>query len=154
MIRFSIDGGKDIEAALKRLPVEYQKKALYNAFRAGALKVAEEAARQAPTEALSAATTVRKPTRRMRAPSGTVAVVALRRPVSRLAHLFEFGSAPRRQKDGHATGSHPRRPFLRPALDAMGPEAIRTIAQITRDNIAEIVLRLSKGQKIRLRRRR
>jgi hypothetical protein len=154
MIKFNIEGGKEIEAALKRLPVEYQKKALYNAFRAGALKVAKEAARKAPTPELGEALTVRKPTRRQRTTPGTVAVVALRRPVSRLAHLFEFGSAPRKQKDGHETGQHPARPFLRPALDLMGPEAIRAIAEITKENIAEIALRLSKGQKVRLRSRR
>ena len=44
-----------------------------------------------------------------------------------LAHLIEFGTAPRYQKKGRYTGVMPARPFMRPALEALGQEGIEKI---------------------------
>lgn len=49
------------------------------------------------------------------------------------AHLVEFGTAPRKQKNGKSTGTMPAEPFIRPAFDAGKDRAIATI----RDGLAE-----------------
>jgi len=51
-------------------------------------------------------------------------------------HLIEYGTAPRRKKNGQETGSMPARPFMRPAYDAKKDEAI----QIIKDECKAIIL--------------
>lgn len=46
---------------------------------------------------------------------------------ARLAHLIEFGTAPRYQKKGRYTGAMPARPFMRPAMEALGQDGVEKI---------------------------
>jgi len=55
-------------------------------------------------------------------------MVGLRKRFGPLAHLIEFGTAPRTQnKTGRYTGRMPANPFLRPTLEEYTPELIEAI---------------------------
>lgn len=93
------------------------------------------------------------------------AVVIIRKPrgggrnVRRYAHLVEYGTKPHRMGKGAITRIYPRskaeqkavgamhpgarpRPYLRPALDTKGEEAIRTIEAVVRRELAKEVITL------------
>lgn len=150
---FTVSGAEEIQKLLLQLPLEYQKKALYNAFRAGAQVVADEAKAKAP-DAIADAIVVGKPQRKHRLHKDSVAVISVKKGPSRLAHLFEFGTSERRHRDGSRTGRMKATPFFRPALDSMSEAAIAVVARVTRENIEIIVNQLAKGQKVSLRRKK
>lgn len=157
---FTIEGGQHIQKALLELPRRYQRQAMKNAFMAGARIVAKEARAQAKSKQIgtkfSKSIVARIGTARDRKRLGksTIAKVALKKPHSRLAHLFEFGTAPRRQRNGRFTGQIMAKPFLRPALDVAGGRAIKEIARISKLNIETIARQLGAGQKVSLRRKK
>lgn len=150
---FTVSGAEEIQKLLLQLPLEYQKKALYNAFKAGAQVVADDARARAP-DVLADKIVVGKPRRAHRLNKDSVVVIAVRKGPSRLAHIFEFGTAERRHSDGHRTGRIRPTPFFRPALDSMSEAAIAVVARVTRENIEIIVNQLAKGQKVSLRRKK
>jgi HK97 gp10 family phage protein len=169
--KYTIDGADSIQKVLQQLPVDLQKKALDNAMRAGAKIIADEAKNQAESKGIgdggfAESITVVKPTSAQGHGAETVIVIALKKAYSRLAHIFEYGTGPRYRKsksssdsDGDAsgggyTGQIIAKPFMRPALDIKGSEAIKTIAGQLQQNIVIIVMQLSSRQKISLRRKR
>ncbi len=171
LTNFSVEGAEDIQKVLLQLPIQYQKRGLANAFRAGAQIVADEAKAQAKSKNIgdgkfAESIIVAAPTRRQRLGRDSVVVVALRKPLSRLAHIFEYGTAPRHRNSknsrrgkkgdggGGYTGQISARPFLRPALDAKAREAIEVIAKKTRENIETITAQLARGAKVSLRRKK
>lgn len=157
---FSLEGGRAVAEALKQLPQKYVRRGLAQAFRAGAKVVADEAKNQLRQRgavntgellkgirvASSSLNTIRR--------SGAIAQIGVVKPHSRRAHLTEYGTGPRRQKNGRYTGRSPAKPFLRPALDIKGAAAIQVIANMTAENIKIIAGQLSAGQKVSLRRRK
>lgn len=155
---FQITGGKEIARVLREIPKQYQRKALTEAFRAGAEIVAAEARQQAAravTADFAADIIVARPNakeRRSRGQGQTIVVVGLKRGRrrSRLAHLFEFGTADRYGQDGHFTGKIKISPFFRPAMDNKGAQAILMIAQRTRENLEIIARQLARGSKVSL----
>lgn len=168
---YTLTGAQDIERLLLQLPVQYQKRALQNAFRAGAKIVMEEAKSQAQRKGIGSggfvdSITLARPSRGQGLGKDSVIVIALKKTHSKLAHIFEFGTAPRFRNSGrsrrgkkgdHAggfTGQITPTPFLRPALDIKGAEAIAMIAKVTRENIETIVRQLARGDKVSLRRKR
>jgi len=50
-------------------------------------------------------------------------------------HLVEYGTGPRKQKDGGSTGSMPAQPFMRPAYE----ETKDQITQIIKDEVAAVI---------------
>jgi HK97 gp10 family phage protein len=169
--RIDVSGGEDIQKLLMELPLQYQKRGLDNAFRAGAKIVMEEAKSQARGKGIGDggfvdSITVAKATKSQRLGRDSVIVIALKKTHSRLAHLFEYGTAPRFRNSkesrrgkkgdhgGGYTGRISARPFLRPALDIKGAEAIAMIAQKTKENIETIVGQLARGEKVSLRAKR
>lgn len=167
---FTVSGGADIQKLLLELPVQYQKRGLYNAFQAGAKIVLEETKAQARSRNIGGggfvdSIVLSKPQRGQGAGRDSVIVIALKKTHSALAHIFEFGTAERHRNTGGArgkkgdhaggyTGRIVPRPFLRPALDVKGQDAIAMIARVTNENIEIIVAQLAKGQKVSLRRKR
>lgn len=151
MANFQITGGPEIVKVLNAMPRQLQRKALVNAFRAGANIVRDEAKRKAPNNTLRRAITVARGNRRNRPSRNTVVMLALRKPASSLAHLFEFGTQDRRQTTtGRFTGRMTATPFLRPALDTKAQAATNKIAQILKENLMIIARQLSSGSKISL----
>lgn len=62
------------------------------------------------------------------------------------AHLVEFGTAPRFQKNGRYTGIMPPDPFLRPAWDANRDEVLARLAETIREQIkAALKRRIAKA---------
>lgn len=167
---FSIAGAEGIQKVLMGLPVQLQKRALYNAFKAGAEIVAEEARQKALRHGLPTSFTddiiAGKPTRRQRLGKETVAVVALKTGHSGWGHILEFGTAERirnskssrRGKKGNRAGGRTGRiaphPFLRPALDIKANAATEAAARILRENVETITRQLAAGQKISLKRKK
>ena len=148
-----MSGGRNIERVLEAIPRRYQRKALVHAFRSGAKIVQKESQRLATQKidiTFAKSITVSRPSGRNRPSKNTIVTITLKKPSSRLAHLFEFGTAQRFQKSGRFTGRITARPFLRPALDAKGDEAIREIARLTKENIEITVRQLSRGRKVSL----
>lgn len=157
MTQFRITGGKEIQRVLEEMPRQLQRKALVHAFTEGAKLVRDGAKAQAVSlpPGFAKALTVQRPNARYRRRRAggreTVVVVALKRgKYSRLAHLFEFGTAERHQKSGRYTGRITAQPFLRPALDSQGAAAIARIARVLAENIEIIARQLRSGQKISL----
>lgn len=162
-----IDGVDEVMKALEQLPVQLQKRALSAAFLRGASVVAQEARAQAHkqkignggfVDSIKAVTIPRR--RRIGRDAETVALVALEKPLSRLAHIFEYGTGPRYRNstkargkgkkgdhEGGYTGQIVARPFLRPALDIAGVRAIEVIRGILAENIESIATQLAAGSK-------
>lgn len=147
---FTLTGGKEIQKVLKEMPVRMQRRALVHAFRQGANLVKGAAKNKAPNENFAKAITVARGSGRTRPTKNTVVFLALKKPYSRLAHLFEFGTVERFQKSGRATGRIIAQPFLRPALDEKGQQATETIARVLKENIYLIIKQLTRGQKVSL----
>jgi len=152
--QFKITGGPEIQKALKELPKKLQRRALVHAFRTGAKIVKDDAALRAlkVSPDFASSLVVARPNKKRRANNEVVVVIAHKRSHSRLAHIFEFGTANRYQKNGRFTGRIIATPYLRPALDARSNEAIQSIASILKENVEIIARQLSAGQKVSLRR--
>lgn len=63
---------------------------------------------------------------------------------SKLAHLFEFGTAERRHKSGKGTGSMSPRPFMRPAWDGNSGEVLNRLRDQLRIEIEKTLARAAK----------
>ena len=112
-------GLRELQQAMEQIPERMQQNVLRSGNRAVANAIVKSVRNNTNLPA-----TVRKAIRAESDPSKRVTkgfMVGLRKPFSPLAHLIEFGSAPRRQKTtGRFTGRMPANPFLRPALDELG----------------------------------
>lgn len=130
MAKNSILGLRGLDKALRALEPKLARQQLGNAVAAGARVVRDEAKARVPIE-----TGLLKESIVVRRPRGTLgqAVVGFLSPVSRRAHLTEFGTSRSRAK-----------PFMRPALDTKADAAIRKIADTLRrglDRLARSVRR-------------
>lgn len=132
MAEIRIDGLDALDRALAELPKAIAKRVAGNAVRAGARVIATEAKAQVPvlTGALRDSIVVRA-ARRGRAQGVVKAVVGFLRPASRIAHLVEFGTS-------HSAAE----PFLRPALDGKGGEAVDKMKAILRAGVEREAQRL------------
>lgn len=113
MARAAVRGAKELEALLKRLPPKVAKRVVNNGLRAGARVIRDEAKARVPklTGQLEKGIVVATV-------KGEVKV-GFKPPVSRRAHFTEYG-----------TETQPAQPFMRPAIDTKGPEAIRKIGEV------------------------
>lgn len=113
MARSRITGHVDTERALKELGPKVAKKVVNNSLRAGARVIRDGAKLRAPkrTGQLAAAITVATVKGKVQ--------VGFKPPVSRRAHLTEFG-----------TKKAPAKPFVRPTIEQDGPKAIDKIGKV------------------------
>ena len=148
--KFEMTGGKEIQKVLKEMPVRLQRKALVHAFRQGANLVKDSAKNKAPSPNFARSITVARGSGRTRPTKNTVVFIALKKPYSRLAHLFEFGTVERHHLSGKSTGRIIAQPFLRPAFDEKSAAATKKIAEVLKENIYLIVKQLTRGQKVSL----
>ena len=128
-----VEGGRELEEALTLLPDRVAQRVTKGALRAGARVIAKEARELAPKASgdFARAIVVKAPTVRQRRRGAALIVIGVLRPWARIAHLLEFGwrfSA--------------ARPFLRPAVDRKGGEAVRVIAARMRRGIENEVRKL------------
>jgi len=122
----TLHGLDDLEKLLKKFTGKTQRRIDLNAKSAMARVVAKEAKSRVPsrTGGLRGSITVKRPRR-----GGTVKI-GFKRPDSGKAHLVEFGTAPRVQKNGGSTGRVAAQPFMRPAIDATQTEAFAKYGKI------------------------
>jgi len=118
-----VTGLAELSAALKSVPDIVAVRVAYSGTRAVANEVAKRARKNALAHGgglarMAKAITTRKATRgQIRAQVAGGIIVGWRKPWSRLAHLFEFGTAERVQKEtGRRTGRMAPQPHLRPAI--------------------------------------
>ena len=148
-------GAKEIEDLLKRLPERVAKNVTVGGLRAGAAIIARQARRNVrASPSIDTQRLVRSITSRtIKRPKRGQAVVAVgvsrrltmevrkgrKKPMrvrpSKYAHLVEFG-----------TEHSPAEPFLRPALDEKGEEAIAKIGQVMGKGIAREARKLARGK--------
>ena len=145
-----ITGAREMSRVLSKLPPKIGGRVLANAVRAGARVIAKEAKARVPvrTGALKKSIAVRKATGRRASRTGVRVHVGFLKPVSRRAHLTEFGTA-------HSAAQ----PFLRPAFDSRAPAALAKIGQILGRGIERAATKLAgsfaqSGLKSKRRRRR
>ncbi len=141
-VDFSIAGASEMDKILKEMPFVVRKKVIAAAVRSGAAIIRKEAKRLAPYdenrkrgEHLRDHIVVRKKRR-----TNDIYQVGPDRAVPH-AHLVEFGTGPRVFKEPHRVklggkwvevtqaGVMPAKPFLRPAVDNKGHEAIAKIGE-------------------------
>jgi len=108
-----VSGLKDIQKVLDRLPAKIEKRVHKNGLRAAARVIAKDAKDRVPVDQGDLKDSIVVKTQRKRI------VVGFEKPTSRRAHLTEYGTK-------HAKAQ----PFMRPALDAKGPEAIKKAGEI------------------------
>lgn len=135
-----IEGARELERVLKRLPDKVTRKVIEGSLRKGARIIAKEAKNLVPvrTGELRASITVaaaRGKGRRGRVKPGTISV-GFRRPVSARAHLTEFGTRDTRAQ-----------PFLRPALIKKGSAAIDKIGESLGPAIEKEAVKLAGPQR-------
>ena len=112
---FTIQGLDELDAVLRDLPIVMQKRVENPAVRAAAMIVKKEAEENAPVD-----TGQLKDNLMVKKVSGVDGqyLLGVRRPVSRRFHLTEFGTV-------YATAQ----PFVRPAIDTVGQQAISVMVQ-------------------------
>lgn len=138
-----IMGLNDLQHALDQLPDAMQR----NVIRAGNRKIAEELRKGIQSSSWPAS--LRRVVsvdladkRKSRMPRF---IVGLKKPWSKLAHLFEFGTAPRVQSStGRATGRMTSTPAMRQALEFIGGRAEQIFAAAASRNFALQVKKLAK----------
>ena len=130
----SIKGAAAMDSVLKLLPSKIGEGVLLGALRAGAKPIVKVARQKVPKRSgdLAKSITVRKASRRRVAKGGGQVVIGFKKPHSRRAHLTEFG-----------TSKTAAQPFVRPAIDEKGGEAIGIIGQQLGERIEEAAVRLA-----------
>lgn len=170
-MRMELHGAKELEAALRALPFRVAKSTLRRALLKAAVPMAEAGRANAPAADLKRRMIVSSQlSRRQRAQAGrqsraksgtyTVTIYVGEMP-SRVAHLFEFGSAPRyttgkgdaRRKSGARVASVKAgayrgrmiaQPYMRPAFDSTAPTVLRDFGSILGREIEASARRLAK----------
>lgn len=133
-LSFKIEGGKQLERALKRIGPEFEKKIAKSAVRAGANVIAKEARLLAPDESGTLKRSIKVVARSKRVGDAVASVVTRsgKRWTARgmnawYAGMVEFG-----------TEKRPATPFLRPALDGKGAEAVKAMAKKIRERMSKL----------------
>jgi len=131
-VKSEIIGAKELEKALRTLPNKIQDKVLKSALRSGAQVIRKEAKARVPVRSgvLKDSITVKTATEKQR-DQGLV-FVGFDKTASRRAHLTEYGTS--------HSAAHP---FMRPALDARGSDAIKKIG----DRLGPVIDREAKKLK-------
>ncbi len=134
VIDFEIKGAKEMERLLRELGPNVASRAGDRALRAGAKPIVAEAKRLVPVktgELRDSIIVVGE--RRRKGDNERVVVIGFKMPGSRRAHLTEFGTV-------HA----PAQPFMRPALDSKGGEALNETGRVLGKGITSEALKLAK----------
>lgn len=131
---FAIAGAAQMEKLLKELGPEVAARLGDQALRAGAKPIIDEAKRLVPvrTGQLRDSLTV-VIERRRKEDDERLAVIGFKKPVSRIAHLIEFG-----------TSKMAAKPFMRPAMDAKAGDALGQMGKVLARGIEREAKKLAK----------
>lgn len=129
----AVHGIDEINKFLGALPEKLQQNVIQAGNRAVAKAVADDA-KTAPVSMRIRAAVYFESNPRSKITRGFL--VGLRKPWSSLGHLFEFGTQNRVQKKtGRGTGRMPMTPWLRPALEKVGPRIEEIWARAAKRNL-------------------
>ena len=133
-LTFKIEGAKELERALKQIPLKFQKRIAKSAVRAGANVILKEARQRVSVDRGVLKKSLRVVSRSRRVGDAVASVVTragkkwqARGMDARYAGKVEFG-----------TKTRPATPFLRPALDTKAAEAIKAIAKMITKKIGAL----------------
>ena len=145
-------GLAESRAALRQLGPKVEKKVLNAALKAGARVIVGEikADGRAPRSLTQAAAekTATRNDMKNDIIKGDV-YTGFKSPHHRLAHLFEFGTGPRFQKNGRYTGQMTATPFVRPAIDRGKGDAERKVRERIAAGVEREAAKLGKANKAR-----
>ncbi len=138
VIEFKITGAKEMERLLKELGPNVASRAGDRALRAGAKPIVAEMKRPPPAGVAVDTGELRDSIivvgeKRRKGANERVVVIGFKKPGSRRAHLTEFGTV-------HA----PAQPFMRPALDSKGGDALNETGRVLGKGITSEALKLAK----------
>lgn len=159
-VTVNVKGLRELERVLKKLPERMGRLVLLKSLRAGAKPIIDAAKAKAPVETGRLRDSIIARAQRIESPlTASVAVGPAGRRVF-YGHLVEFGTDPHkikakpfrvlRLRDGRFVKSvqhqgQTARPFLRPAFDERGSEAMRKIKTELGRNVEKAARRLAKG---------
>lgn len=155
-ISTELAGAKELDKVMAQLPAKFKKRGVKSAFRDGGHVLLREIRNNAPANVFLDSDIALVPagsrrTYRSPYPSDLYAI-AIAQPVSRLAHIFEFGTQNRYQKTtGRFTGRITPEPFMRISVLAKGRTATQTIMKELWRNMQFLVKELNAGNKPDLR---
>ena len=151
-------GGKALAKALSELPLKIERNIMRSALRAGASVIAAEARRNVPTDTQELKRSIRTSSNSKRGMVEANAVVGNRKTKKGwYATFVEFGTAPHliragknkpvlsfRDRNGvwhralevNHTGAQAK-PFMRPAFDTKGDEAVKAVADKIRERLTD-----------------
>ena len=145
-VTLRIEGLKQIDLALKKVGIEFERKIARSAVRAGAKIIMEEAKRLAPVDPDGQQTlkkSIQVVTRSKRVGDAVVSVAtrsgrkyAPKNMNAFYAPFLEFG-----------TEHQPAQPFLRPALRKRTPSAIREMVKVIQRRLASLAKRKPKRRR-------
>lgn len=151
-------GGKALAKALSELPLKIERNIMRSALRAGASVIAAEARRNVPVDTQELKRSIRTSSNSKRGMVEANAVVGNRKSKKGwYATFVEFGTAPHLIRAGknkpvlsfrdlngvwhqalevNHTGAKAK-PFMRPALDTKGEEAVKAVADRIRERLTD-----------------
>lgn len=148
----SISGLKELDQALRELPVKLQRNVLRSALRASAKVVADEAKRMVPVRTGALRDSIRVTSRLVRGvPTAKVVAGSKGKNGVWYAHLIEFGTKSHiietSTKKSLSIGGnavekvmHPgaqKKPFMRPAFDLRSQDAIERFKEVVRARLTK-----------------
>jgi HK97 gp10 family phage protein len=131
-LNFKIEGGKALDNALKQLGYDMEKKVAKSAVRAGANVIAKQARINAPLGETGTLKRSIKVVTRSKRTGDAVASVVTRSGKKYTARGMNAWYA------GRVEFGPPAHPFLRPALDSKGDEAIKAMSEKIQQRIRKI----------------
>jgi HK97 gp10 family phage protein len=151
---FELTGMKELLNLLDQLPtVAMQKGVVRNALKKAGTPIAEMAKDLAPDsgeqhkqklkESIKVSTSIKASQKRGRISDRSSVTVYVGSSAPH-AHLVEFGTGPRTQKNGRFTGQMPPNPFMRTAWDTLKMNALKIFSDEMKNEIYKAARRLAK----------
>lgn len=134
--KFKIEGAKELDRALKQMGPKFEKRIAKGAVRAGATVIAKQAKLNAPVESGTLRKSI-KVVSRSRRVGDAVASVATRSGKKWASRGMNAWYAGKVEFGAPGIGIDAK-PFLRPALDAKAPEAIKAMSEYIQKRIAKM----------------
>ena len=131
---FKIEGGKELDAALKKLGIDLERKIAKSGARAGANIVAKAAREKAPQDSGTLKRSIKVVARSKRVGDAVVSVVTRsgKKWNSKGMNAWYAG------KVEFGTEHTPARPFMRPALDENGERIIKAMSAKIQERITKL----------------
>lgn len=150
--KMELKGARELEEALRALPNRIGKAAVRRGIIRLLQAVADDAQGRVPVrtgrlkEKIAVRPQVSRRQRRGRAKEKGLIEAFVGATPSRIAHLVEFGTAPRRHRSGKSVGAMRAQPFLRPAWDSQSGQLLDALGQVFWEEIERAAARLAKRQ--------